>query len=94
QEPLGVAIMEALAMRVPVVVTGAGGVKELVDDGVDGVLVQPQAPAELAQKLETLSRDPAEALRLGEAGRRKVEQQFSSERSADMLAAMLGARAS
>ncbi|RYZ36821.1 MAG: glycosyltransferase, partial [Myxococcaceae bacterium] len=94
QEPLGVAIMEAMAMRVPVVVTGAGGVKELVDDGVDGVLVQPQAPVELAEKLEKLSRDPSEALRLGEAGRLKVEKQFSSERSADMLAAMLGARPS
>jgi glycosyltransferase involved in cell wall biosynthesis len=38
-EPLGVAIMEAMAMRVPVGVTGAGGVAELVDDGVDGLLV-------------------------------------------------------
>ncbi|RKH58943.1 exopolysaccharide biosynthesis GT4 family glycosyltransferase EpsE [Corallococcus aberystwythensis] len=92
QEPLGVAIMEAMAMRAPVVVTGAGGVKELVDDGVDGVLVPPQAPAVLAEKLEKLARDPAEAVRLGEAGRRKVEEQFSSERSADMLARMLDAR--
>jgi glycosyltransferase involved in cell wall biosynthesis len=89
QEPLGVAIMEAMAMRAPVVVTGAGGVPELVDDGVDGLLVPPQQPKTLAEKLEALARDPKEAARLGEAGRRKVETQFSSERSADMLAKML-----
>ncbi|RJS21180.1 colanic acid biosynthesis glycosyltransferase WcaL [Corallococcus sp. H22C18031201] len=89
QEPLGVAIMEAMAMRAPVVVTGAGGVPELVDDGVDGVLVPPQQPKVLADKLEALARNPTEAARLGEAGRRKVETQFSSERSADMLAKLL-----
>lgn len=89
QEPLGVAIMEAMAMRVPVVVTGAGGVPELVDDGVDGILVPPQQPRTLADKLEAVARDAQEAHRLGEAGRRKVETTFSSERSADMLAQML-----
>ncbi|MEO5725695.1 MAG: exopolysaccharide biosynthesis GT4 family glycosyltransferase EpsE, partial [Byssovorax sp.] len=55
-EPLGVAIMEAMAMRTPVVVTGAGGVPELVDDGVDGILVQPERPAELAEKIEAVAR--------------------------------------
>ncbi|ATB51502.1 exopolysaccharide biosynthesis GT4 family glycosyltransferase EpsE [Corallococcus macrosporus] len=89
QEPLGVAIMEAMAMRVPVVVTGAGGVPELVDDGVDGILVPPQQPGILADRLEAVARDAQEAHRLGEAGRRKVETTFSSERSADMLAKLL-----
>ncbi|HZI13872.1 MAG TPA: exopolysaccharide biosynthesis GT4 family glycosyltransferase EpsE [Myxococcus sp.] len=94
QEPLGVAIMEAMAMRVPVVVTGAGGVPELVDDGVDGILVPPQNPEVLASKLEAVARDAKEAQRLGEAGRRKVETKFSSERSAEMLAQMLQRAAS
>jgi glycosyltransferase involved in cell wall biosynthesis len=94
QEPLGVAIMEAMAMRVPVVVTGSGGVPELVDDGVDGVLVPPQRPDVLAQKLEAVARDAKEAARLGEAGRHKVETRFSSERSAEMLARMLQRAAS
>jgi glycosyltransferase involved in cell wall biosynthesis len=35
--------MEAMAMEMPVVVTWSGGVKELVDDGIDGLLVEPQA---------------------------------------------------
>ena len=86
REPLGVAIMEAMAMRAPVVVTGAGGVPELVDDGVDGLLVQPERPTELADKIERVARDPLLARRLGEAGRRKVESAFDSGRSADVLA--------
>ncbi len=89
EEPLGVAIMEAMAMRLPVVVTGAGGVPELVDDGVDGLLVPPEAPTVLADKLEAVARDAARAERLGEAGRGKVERAFSSERSAELLAQLL-----
>ncbi len=89
EEPLGVAIMEAMAMRLPVVVTGAGGVPELVDDGVDGLLVPPEAPTVLAEKLEAVARAPALAERLGEAGRSKVERAFSSERSAELLTQLL-----
>ncbi|XXF78091.1 glycosyltransferase family 4 protein [Myxococcaceae bacterium GXIMD 01537] len=88
-EPLGVAIMEAMAMRAPVVVTGAGGVPELVDDGVDGLLVPPETPEALAAKLEAVARDAALAARLGEAGRGKVERSFSSERSAELLSQLL-----
>ncbi|WP_223756549.1 glycosyltransferase [Myxococcus sp. RHSTA-1-4] len=56
---------------------------------MDGILVPPQQPQVLAEKLEAVARDAKEAARLGEAGRRKVETQFSSERSAEMLAQML-----
>jgi glycosyltransferase involved in cell wall biosynthesis len=85
EEPLGVAIMEAMAMRVPVVVTGAGGVAELVDDGVDGLLVPPRDPRRMAESLTTLLRDPELALRLSDAGRRKIEKAFHSGVSADVL---------
>jgi glycosyltransferase involved in cell wall biosynthesis len=40
-----------MAMEMPVVVTGSGGVKELVDDGIDGLLVEPQSPEELADAI-------------------------------------------
>ena len=85
EEPLGVAIMEAMAMRVPVVVTGAGGVPELVDDGVDGLLVPPREPARMAEALLKLLRDPALAARLSESGRRKIETSFHSGVSAAVL---------
>jgi glycosyltransferase involved in cell wall biosynthesis len=84
-EALGVAIMEAMAMRVPVVVTGVGGVPELVDDGVDGLLVPARAPERMADSLLKLLRDPGLAARLSESGRRKIETSFHSGVSADVL---------
>jgi colanic acid/amylovoran biosynthesis glycosyltransferase len=85
REPLGVAIMEAMAMEMPVVVTGAGGVPELVDDGSDGILVQPRNPGELAAALERVARDRELATRLAAAARRKIETSFQSDQSARVL---------
>ena len=84
-EPLGVAIMEAMAMELPVVVTGAGGVKELVEEGVDGLLVEPYAPDQLANAIAQLADDSELSIRLGKAGREKVVRDFHSKRSAEVL---------
>jgi colanic acid/amylovoran biosynthesis glycosyltransferase len=88
-EPLGVAIMEAMAMSTPVVVAKGGGVTELVSDGEDGLLATPQEPATVAAKLVQLARDPALASRLVEAGRRKVTKSFHQHMSAEALVAAL-----
>lgn len=85
REPLGVAIMEAMTMAVPVVVTGAGGVKELVDDGVNGLLVEPHSPELLATSIARLLADRELSVSLGKAGREKVTQSFHSDRSAKVL---------
>jgi len=90
-EPLGVAIMEAMAAGVPVVATRRGGVPELVDDGVDGLLVSAESAEEVAAAIERLARDPELARRLSGAGMRKVASQFSSERSAGVLARCVAA---
>lgn len=90
-EPLGVAIMEAMSLEVPVVVTGEGGVRELVEHGRDGIVV-PSADAEaLAAGIEQVARDSDLAVRLGAAGRRKVESSFHSGRSAEVLAGRIQA---
>ncbi len=89
-EPLGVAIMEAMAMEVPIVVTGSGGVKELVDDGVNGLLVEPHAPTQLADAIASLLEDTELSIRLGKAGREKVTQSFHSQRSAEVLLNSIG----
>ncbi|MCY7392958.1 MAG: glycosyltransferase family 4 protein [Leptolyngbyaceae cyanobacterium CAN_BIN12] len=88
-EPLGVAIMEAMAMEVPVIVTGSGGVKELIEQGVDGLLVEPQAPQQLADTILKLLHDRQLAQKLGTAGRVKVIQHFHSKRSAETLADLI-----
>ena len=85
-EPLGVAIMEAMAMEVPVVATRLGGVPELVNEGRDGLLVAPERSDLLAGAIERVARDPELAEGLAVAGRRKVEESFQSTRSAAVLA--------
>lgn len=84
-EPLGVAIMEAMAMETPVVVTGAGGVGELVEDGISGLIVPPASAEALAAAVARLLADPELAHRLGTLGRRTVVERFSSGRSAEVL---------
>jgi colanic acid/amylovoran biosynthesis glycosyltransferase len=89
-EPLGVVIMEAMAIELPVVATSGGGVPELVDDGVDGLLVPPGDPRQLAEALARVLQDAALAARLSAAARRKVRTAFHSGRSAEVLCECLG----
>lgn len=85
-EGLTVAIMEAMSMGLPVVVTGVGGIPELVLDGEDGCLVESRRPAQLADKIAEVARDPTLARRLGASARCKVEAEFGVGRSAAALA--------
>jgi glycosyltransferase involved in cell wall biosynthesis len=70
-------VLEAMAAGVPVVATAVGGVPELVREGETGLLVPPRDPGALAAALGTLAADPELRRRLGEAGRRRVETEFS-----------------
>lgn len=82
-------LVEAMAMRVPVVSTRISGIPELIDDGVNGLLVKPGDAAALAHAITRLLLEPGLASRLGSAGRRKVEREFdltvNSRRVAEML---------
>ena len=84
-EPLGVAIMEAMAMELPVVVTGSGGVKELVDDGVDGILVPSGNPDEMADAITKVLQNKELALSLSKESRKKILAKFHHQRSAEVL---------
>jgi glycosyltransferase involved in cell wall biosynthesis len=76
-EGLGVVLLEAMSYGVPVVASRTGGITDIVEDGTNGILVEPGDPDALAAALERLARDPVLASRLGEAGRRTVEGRFS-----------------
>lgn len=88
-EPLGVAIMEAMSMQLPVVVTGAGGVPELVDDGASGILVAPGSCTAIADAIARLAESPTLCVSMGVAGREKVVAQFDCSRSARVLANLI-----
>jgi glycosyltransferase involved in cell wall biosynthesis len=68
--------MEALACGTPVVATDVGAVSEVVRDGENGYVIEPNEPFELAQKLKTLLADPALCRRFGVAGRTRMCAQF------------------
>ena len=69
-------IMEYMASSLPVVATRVGGVPDLIDDGVEGLLVPPRDPAALAVAVARLLGDPGEARAMGGRGRERREREF------------------
>lgn len=82
-DPLPVAVMEAMSLGKPVVATKSGGCSEMVDHGVTGMLVEPQAPAELAEAIKTVLADDQLAKRMGESGKARFDRMFSREQYVD-----------
>ena len=89
-EPLGIVNLEAMACEAAVVATATGGIPEVVEDGVTGLLVpfdsvddpsrEPRNPerfaADIAERVNALLRDPERARKMGAAGRRRAVEQF------------------
>jgi colanic acid/amylovoran biosynthesis glycosyltransferase len=80
-----VCVMEAAACGVPVVATAVGGVPELVEDGVTGLLAPAGDAEAVAERLERLLTDPALAARLGADARRRAEREYSVVHQVDRL---------
>jgi starch synthase len=105
-EPLGIVNLEAMACETAVVATATGGIPEVVEHGVTGLLVPieqerdgtPVHPdrfvADLAAALTELATDPARATAMGKAGRERVVDQFSwravAQRTLQIYAEVLG----
>ena len=78
-----VVAIEALAAGKPVVSTRVGGVPDVVEDGEDGLLVEPQDVEGLAEALERLAADRDLRARFGEHGRKRVVPRYRVERLVD-----------
>lgn len=86
-EGFGLPAAEALACGTPVVATAVGAVPEVVTPAT-GVLVPPRDARALAEAIQALLDDPARQKRLGEAGRMRMEEQFSWARCGERTAAV------
>ena len=82
-------LMEAMACGVPVVTTGVSGITELVRDGVNGLIVEPDRPSELADALHRLVKDPELARDIGEHGRSTISGRFDAATTAAQMASLL-----
>lgn len=75
-EGLGIAVLEAMQIGKPVVVTRAGGVPEIVDHGTTGLVVEPDDPDSLADAIVELLGDPARASVMGNNAETVVRERF------------------
>jgi glycosyltransferase involved in cell wall biosynthesis len=78
-------LLEAMAARLPVVTTAAGDSATVVQDGLTGYVVPIEDVEGMAERIVRVAQSPDLRRRLGEAGRRRVELQYSSERLGDHL---------
>jgi glycosyltransferase involved in cell wall biosynthesis len=80
REGLPKSLLEAAACGRPIVATDVPGCREIARSGINALLVPPDDPAALAEAILTLANDPGMRMRFGVAGRKLVEEEFSSER--------------
>ena len=78
QEPLGLINLEANACSKPIVATRVGGIPEVVEDGVNGYLVETGDISALVDKVSRLIANPLLRRQLGNAGRNLVEQNYTT----------------
>ncbi|MBC8264034.1 MAG: glycosyltransferase [Anaerolineales bacterium] len=81
-EGLPLAPLEAMVMRLPVVISDVGGNREAVQDGVTGLVVPPRQPQALADALLRLLQDHPTAQQMGQHGYDRVVREFSAQRMA------------
>ena len=76
-EGFGLAVAEAMAAGLPVVIADVPGVREVIEDGKEGLLAEPLLASDLARKVTRLLDDPGLARQMGAAGRRRAELRYS-----------------
>jgi glycosyltransferase involved in cell wall biosynthesis len=79
-EPLGSALLAAMAHALPCVAMAGGGVPEVIEDRTNGVLVKDLEPRAFAAALARLQADPEDARRIGEAASETIVARFSADR--------------
>lgn len=84
-EGLGMVLLEASAMELPIVATRSGGIAEVVEDGMSGFLFERENFKELTDKLSLLLYDKQLRLKMGKAGRDRMVRDFDIKKQTEKL---------
>ncbi len=75
-EALGISLLEALATGLPSIASNVGGIKDIIEDGINGMLIPPNDSKALLDKMRWMVRHAGEAERMAATGREMVVQRF------------------
>lgn len=89
-EPFGMTVLEAWSRGRPVVAHDIGALPELIEDGVTGLLADPTRTDQLADRMERLFTAPGEAVKMGLAGRERLERHFTRAQWVEQIAKIYG----
>jgi phosphatidyl-myo-inositol dimannoside synthase len=89
-EGFGIVFLEAMAFGKPVIGPNCGAPTEIIRDGIDGLLVNAENPASVADALSRLLAAPDKARRMGDTGGRRVREQYSYAAFRNLLCQHLG----
>ena len=84
-EGFPVSIIEAMLRKSAVIATNVGGIPDIINDGQDGILIEPKDPVALKNALMSLINDKEKAKILGQKGKEKVKKYYSVEKNIDKL---------
>ncbi len=76
-EAFGLSLIEAMALKKPVIASDIGGVREIIEDGVNGFLVEPNRPDLLAERIIDLLKHPDMGYQMAERAQERVREEFS-----------------
>jgi glycosyltransferase involved in cell wall biosynthesis len=84
-EAMPISILEAMRAGVPIIASRVGGIPEMIEDGVNGILINPCRADEIVQAVLRLKEDPDLRQRLGTAGRQTFEDRFEFSRGVEEI---------
>jgi glycosyltransferase involved in cell wall biosynthesis len=89
QESFGVNILEAMSCELPVIATDCVGPRELIEDGVSGIIVKDRKPESMAAKIIELLQNKELRIKLGNEGRKRVLERYNWEKNVEELESLL-----
>lgn len=79
-ESFGIVLVEAMASGIPVIGSNIGGIPNVIDDDINGLLVEPRDSKDLAEAILQILNDKKNAIKLGQSGLKKVEDNYTWEK--------------